>query len=369
MNSNIPKWVDIGLIPGLNLLIAFALAGIGVLVVGESPYRALTILLQGALGSSYGIGYTLFYATSFVFTGLAVAVAAHAGHFNIGGEGQAGVGGIGVALICLSFLGDSHWLLVFPIAVLAAVAFGVAWAFVPAYLQARRGSHIVITTIMFNFIAAALLVYLLVNVLKVEGTLAPESRRFGEGARIPQMNEVGSWFGLQLASTPWNISFFVAVAACVFTWLLIWKSKLGYEMRAFGASAEAAVYAGISPFKITMVAMTISGAMAGMMALNTVMGESQRLILDAVQGAGFVGIAVALMGRSHPVGIFLAAVLFGILFQGGAELAFEMPAINRDLIVMIQGLVILFTGALENMIRWPISSFFDFRATAKEAAQ
>lgn len=369
MNTDIPKWVDIGLVPLINLMIAFFLAGIAVMVVGENPFEALAILLKGALGSSYGIGYTLFYATSFIFTGLAVAVASHGALFNIGGEGQAGVAGIGVAIVCLSFLGETHWLLALPIALIAAAGFGAAWAAVPAYLQAKRGSHVVITTIMFNFIAAALLVYLLVNVFKVDGTLSPESRRFSEGGQLPQMKEIGSWFGLKLARTPMNISFFIALGCCYLTWVFIWKSKIGYELRAFGESQDAAIYAGISPFKITMVAMSLSGALAGLMALNTVMGEGQRLVLDAVQGAGFVGIAVALMGRSHPAGVFLAAVLFGILWQGGAELAFEMPAINKDLIVIIQGLVIVFTGALENMIRWPVARFFEVRALSKEAVQ
>ena len=140
--------------------------------------------------------------------------------------------------------------------------------------------------------------------------------------------------------------------------MLIWRTRLGYEMRAFGHSEPAAVYAGIDPVRITIIAMLISGAMAGMMALNVVMGFQHRLVLDYVGGAGFVGIAVSLMGRSHPVGVVLAAILFGILYQGGAELAFEMPTISREMIVVIQALVILFTGALENLVRVPVERAF-----------
>ena len=125
-------------------------------------------------------------------------------------------------------------------------------------------------------------------------------------------------------------------------WLLIWRTRLGYEIRAFGHSQSAAVYAGINPTKIIMITMLISGGLAGMMAINVVMGEAERLVLDFVEGAGFVGIAVALMGRSHPVGVVLAALLFGALYQGGAELQFEMPAISREMVVVIQALVILF---------------------------
>ena len=143
----------------------------------------MQLLLVGSLGSSYGIGFTLYYATTFVFTGLSVAIAFHAGLFNIGGEGQAALGGIGVTLVCLA-VPWPHWWLALPFAILGAGLFGAAWAFIPGYLQAKRGSHVVITTIMFNFIASALVVYLLVNVLKAPG-MAPETRNFPEGTFLP----------------------------------------------------------------------------------------------------------------------------------------------------------------------------------------
>ena len=133
--------------------------------------------------------------------------------------------------------------------------------------------------------------------------------------------------------------------------MLIWRTKLGYEIRTMGLSPTAARYAGIDESRITIIIMMISGGLAGMMALNLIMGEQFHMQLDFVQGAGFVGIAVALMGRSHPAGIMPAAILFGMLYQGGAEIAFEMPSISRDMIVIIQGLVILFAGALEHMFR------------------
>ena len=153
------------------------------------------------------------------------------------------------------------------------------------------------------------------------------------------------------------MAFLVALLACWGVWLLIWRTRLGYEMRAYGHSEPAAVYAGISPFRITMTAMLISGALAGLMAINAVMGEQQRLLQDNVLGAGYVGIAVALMGRSHPVGVLLAAILFGALYQGGAELEFE-TSVPREMVVVIQALVILFTGALDGLVRGPLSRLF-----------
>jgi ABC-type uncharacterized transport system permease subunit len=356
MRPTLPRWADLALIPALNLLLAFLVAGLVVLFIGENPIRALQILIYGALGSSYGIGFTLYYATTFVFTGLAVAIAFHAGLFNIGGEGQAALGGIGVTLVCLA-LPWPHWLLALPFAIVGAGAFGAAWAFIPGYLQAKRGSHIVITTIMFNFIASALVVYLLVNVLKAPG-MAPETENFPEGSFLPFIHEMLQAVGLPMTRTPMNISAIIALVAAFLTWVLIWRTRLGYAMRAFGHSEPAAVYAGIDPVRITIITMMLSGGMAGMMALNVVMGFQHRLVLDYVGGAGFVGIAVSLMGRSHPVGVVLAAILFGILYQGGAELAFEMPSISREMIVVIQALVILFTGALENLVRVPVERSF-----------
>jgi simple sugar transport system permease protein len=353
----LPRWADLVLIPALNLVLAFLVAGLVVVFIGENPVEAMRILIQGSLGSSYGIGFTLYYATTFVFTGLSVAIAYHAGLFNIGGEGQAAIGGVGLALACLA-LPWPHWALALPFALVGAAAAGAAWAFIPGYLQAKRGSHVVITTIMFNFIASALLVYLLVNVMKVPGSMAPETGNFPEGTELPLMHEMLGGLGITVSRTPMNLSFFLAIAAAALTWVLIWRTRLGYEMRAFGHSEPAAVYAGIDPVRITVVAMLMSGAMAGMMALNVVMGYQHRLVLDYVQGAGFVGIAVSLMGRSHPFGVVLASVLFGILYQGGAELAFEMPAISREMIVVIQALVILFTGALENLVRVPVQRLF-----------
>ena len=267
------------------------------------------------------------------------------------------VGGLGVALICL-YVPWPHWSLALVGGILAAAIFGAAWAAIPAFLQAKRGSHIVITTIMFNFIAAALLNYLLIGALKPKGSMEPATGKFPEATHLPSFQDMFSFGETALfRGAPANVSFFVAVVACFAVWALIWKTKLGYEIRAFGHSESAAKYAGISPTKIIMISMMISGGLAGMMAINNVQGEAERLVLNAVEGAGFIGIAVALMGRSHPFGVFLAALLFGSLYQGGAELAL-WTKIPREMIVVIQALVILFTGALDDMVRAPLERVF-----------
>ncbi len=356
--QKMPKWADVALIPLISLMIAFILSGLVIFAIGENPWEALKIMVEGTLLRAEGWGYMLYYATNFMFTGLAVAVAFHASQFNIGGEGQATLGGLGVAVVCLA-LPWPHWSLALIAATVGAAVFGAAWAAIPAYLQARRGSHIVITTIMFNFIAASLLNYMLVNVLRPVGSMDPATARFPEGAKLPTLHDLPLVGALFDKNTPANITFFIALACCFLVWVLIWRTRLGYMIRAFGKSEPAAVYAGISPFRITMYAMLISGGLSGMMAINNVMGEAERLVLNSVEGAGFIGIAVALMGRSHPFGVFLAAILFGFLYQGGAELAL-WTTIPRELITVIQALVILFTGALENMVRTPVERIFLF---------
>ena len=367
--GKLPPSAEYFLLPLVNVVVAFLISGLVVLIAGESPLRAFELLIKGSLGYGEGIGYTLYYATNFIFTGLAVAVAFHCGLFNIGGEGQAYLGGLGVALPCLWLDRFVPWYVTFPLAVAGSAAFGALWALIPGYLQARRGSHVVITTIMFNFIASSLMVYLLVHVLKPVGAMAPQTRSFEAGGQLPTLGFLLRLLGLDPGIAPFNVSFLVALVACFFVWLIVWRTKFGYELRTLGQSAKAARYAGIHEARIIILTMMISGALAGMMALNNVMGEQFSLQLDFVNGAGFVGIAVALMGRSHPVGIIPAALLFGILYQGGAEIAFDMPNISRDMIVVIQGLVILFAGALENMFRPALASAFaSFGARASRRA-
>ncbi|HXJ85049.1 MAG TPA: ABC transporter permease [Candidatus Methylomirabilis sp.] len=360
------QWVTPVALPAINLVLALALSAVVVLLVGENPFRALRLLAAGAFGDGEAIGYTLYYATTFVFTGLSVAVAFHGGLFNIGAEGQAYIGGLGVGLLCLA-AGAWPSLLVIPAAIVASAAFGAAWAFVPAWLQARRGSHIVITTIMFNFIASALMTYLLVNVLIKPGQQSPETREFAPSTWLPQISEVLGLFGWNVGHSPVNLSSVLALVAGVLVWFYLWRTRWGYALRVYGHSETAAVYGGILPTRTVIVTMSISGALAGMMSLNEIMGVQHRLLLNFPGGAGYVGIAVALMGRGHPAGIVLAAILFGALYQGGSELSFEIPTLTRDIVVVIQGLIILVCGAFEHALRGPVETLV--RRAAATAAR
>ncbi|HHG89736.1 MAG TPA: ABC transporter permease [Devosia sp.] len=341
----LPRWVDIALMPALNVALAFVVGGLAVAAVGEDPFRAMQVLIFGAFGYGEGWGFTLHFATSFVFTGLAVAVAYHAGLFNIGGEGQAYVAGLGAIMVAL-WLDQTHWVFVLVGSTFAAMTFGAIWAMIPGYLQAKRGSHIVITTIMFNFIASAFMSYMLAQVITRPGANA-ETETIAETGRLPLMSDFLPVFTF----SPLNITFFIGILSLIFVYVLIWHTKLGYQIRTLGANPEAARYAGISAVAIIIIVMAISGALAGLMAVNEAVGVQKRLGVGYVQGFGFVGIAVAFMGRAHPIGIALAALLFGALYQGGQELAFVMPSVSSDLVVVIQALVILFTGAMSEMFK------------------
>ncbi|MFK8077204.1 MAG: ABC transporter permease [Granulosicoccus sp.] len=365
----LPAWLEIGVIPVLNIIMALFFAGLIMLTIGVDPVEAVGIMINGAFGYDEAIGYTLYYTTNFIFTGLAVAIAFHASLFNIGGEGQAYIGGLGVGLVFLALDSYLPTLFLIPLGIIAAGLFGALWAFIPAWLQAYRGSHIVITTIMFNFIAAAIMVYLLVNVLIKPGQMSPESRVFDEAAWLPFMHEFLGWFGMEVTRSPLNMSLFFALLCCLLVWIYIWRTRWGYELRTAGFSEDAAQYAGIRPKTVIVSAMCLSGALAGFVAVNEIMGVHHRLLLNFTAGYGFTGIAVSLMGRNHPVGIIMASLLFGVLYQGGAELAFEIPKITREMVVAIQGLIILFSGALALMLRpWVVRLYLKFRSVDEVAS-
>ena len=353
--QDLPRWADVGLIPLLNVLAALLVSGIVVAIIGENPFDAMMVMLKGAFIYKGSLGYTLYYATNFIFTGLAVAVAFHALLFNIGGEGQAYLGGLGAGIVCLLFDSMLPALIMVPLAILASAGFGAIWGAIPGYLQAKRGSHIVITTIMFNFLAASIMVWLLAGSLKAPGQMSPETRSFTRSAELPFIHDIANSIGLEMARSPLNLSFVIALLACVGVWVLIWRSRLGYAIRTIGHSAGAAEYAGIPVSRVIIITMAISGGLAGMMAINEILGVQHRTILGFTSGYGFTGIAVALMGRNHPIGIVLASLLFGALYQGGAELDFEFSTINREMVLLIQGLIILFSGGLAYMFNRPLA--------------
>ncbi|MFS2213161.1 ABC transporter permease [Massilia cellulosiltytica] len=359
--TELPRWATGFVLPILNLMSALLVAGLVIHLLGESPSESLRILVDSAILDPEGLGYTLFYASTFIFAGLAVSIAMQAGLFNIGAEGQMYVGGLGLTWAVLALDAHLPGILMIPLAMIGAAVFGALWAFIPGYLQAKRGSHVVVTTIMFNFIAASLMNFVIVKYLIPEGQQNPASRVFADSAALPLLNKVLPVFG----DTPLNISFVLAILALVVYGVVVWRSSWGYQLRATGLNAHAAHYAGVKISRTIIVTMLVSGALAGLGAVNSVMGSTHYLSLNFPAGAGFVGIAIALMGRQHPVGIFLSSVLFGALIQGGFDLSLEKPNIPQETFIFIQGLIILFCGAMENFYAPAILKLLNVTRTNK----
>jgi ABC-type uncharacterized transport system permease subunit len=349
MNSmsadNLPRWVGLFALPLLNLLAALAVAGLVLLGVGESPLECLKVVIDSAVLSFDGLQFTLYYATGFIFTGLAVALAFHGGLFNIGGEGQVYLAGLGVTLGAMLAVHWPIWLAL-PFVLLMAMLFGALWAFIPAYLQAYRGSHLVVTTIMFNFIAAGLMNYLITNHLMPEGAHNVSTADFSPNVWMPNLSEMARWFGFELASSPLNLCLLIALACAALFQLVLWRSRWGYEVRTLGSNADAARYAGVPVKSLVVLVVCASGALAGLASVNELAGAAHRMNLGFPNGIGFIGIAVALMGRNNPIGIVLSSLLFGVLIQGGLELSLANPRITNNMVFFIEGLIILFSGSL-----------------------
>ncbi len=322
--------------PVAAVALGVGIALLAVLLIGDSPVLVLKTLVQSAVGTREDLGMTLFYATPLIFTGLSVAIAFQAGLFNIGAEGQLIFGAMAAALCGILLPGLPGWLAVI-VASLAAMLAGAAWGFIPGYLRARRGSHEVINTIMMNFIAIGLTSYLTLYHFKTDANQNPETPVIAPQFRF----DAWTWFG----DTPLNFSFVLALLTALFVWILLWRTTLGYEIRAVGDNEEASRTVGIDSARIRMIAMSLAGAVAGMVGINEVLGSAGKFKLGFSPEYGFIGIAVALLGRNRPLGVVFAALLFGALHKGSAALDLETEKVTRDFSLVLQALIILAVSA------------------------
>jgi general nucleoside transport system permease protein len=320
---------------------AFVAGAILVLAVGDHPLLTYELLLGSALTWPDGIGYTLFYATPLIFTGLAVAVAFRCGLLNIGAEGQLTIAAFATAWVGIE-LANLPAALLLPLCFLTAIVAGGVWGAVPGVLKARFGAHEVITTIMLNFVAVALASYVTQYHYKPVGDPILETVPIGAGAHIPRLGTFVPGFPERI---PASVAFLVALVVCVLVYLFLWRTRWGYEIRATGASPAAAQYGGIATGRQVVLAMAISGALAGMVAIGEVLGYRYRYYDSFSAGYGFTGIAVALLGRNHPLGVIVASLLFGALLRGGLFVDIFTEHVSKDLVMVLQGLIILFVAA------------------------
>jgi general nucleoside transport system permease protein len=329
------------LAPLAALVVALVAGDLLMLAYGQPPSVVWRMLLEGTWGNAYGFGQVLYKATTLTCTGLAVAVAMRAGLFNIGAEGQLAAGGFGAAIVGLVLPAGTPALLAIPLCVIAACVAGGAVGAVPGVLRARFGAHEVIVTIMLNFIVLALLNYVVSARLHVPETVHTPSIRAGA---VPRLSEFVAAFHGSAANASLAI---VALAAMGIGWLLF-RTRVGYELRAVGLQPDAAENAGVNVRSVWRNALVLSGALAGLGGINFVLGYKGYYEDGFTGGAGFLGIAVALVGRNHPLGVVLAALFFATLSQGGLAINAMVP---KQMVDVLQGIVILAIAAAVPEVR------------------
>lgn len=317
--------------PVVAILIALLVGDILILSFGQSPAAVYRLLLSGTWGNAYGMGQVLYKATMLMFTGLSVALALRAGLFNIGAESQLAAGGFAAALLGMTLPAGIPALLVLPLFLIVAGLAGGVVGGIPGVLKSRFGAHEVITTIMLNFIVLALLNYLIAVHFKVHDTLHTAEIRSGALPRL------ADWFAAFHGSAA-NSVLLLALMIAALAWFFLFRTRAGFELRAVGLQPHAAEYGAIHVGRVWWSSMAIAGAVAGIGGLNYVLGYKRYYEEGFSAGAGFLGIAVALVGRSHPVGVVIAAILFATLSQGGLAVNALVP---KQMMDVLQAVVII----------------------------
>jgi simple sugar transport system permease protein len=328
--------------PLVSLFLAGLVSSVIILALGENPLHIGSVMLSGSLGSLRSLANTLEEATPLIFTGLCFALAMRCGLFNIGGEGQLVVGAFAAAWLGVKITGldpVSHVVLCIAIAGMA----GALWAGLAGVLRVRFGAHEVITTIMLNYLAFILTNYLVGH---------PYFKKIGQ---IPQTEDVLPTAMLPIFTfvyryTRLNLGFLLALAAVLAVFVILERTRLGFELKAVGINPSASRASGISVSRSIIIAMALGGMLAGMAGAERVLGVHKHFVSPFPFGYGFAGIAVALLGRTHPLGVLIAAVFFGALASGGAQVDMETP-VPRELVTVIQAIVIIFVACEYLIIR------------------
>jgi simple sugar transport system permease protein len=321
--------------PVVALLVALIAGDLLILAVGQSPAAVYRLLLEGTWGNWYGFGQVLYKTTTLIATGLAVSIGLRAGLFNIGAEGQLAAGGFAAAAAGLILPAGVPAMLGALVCVFAAMLAGGAVGWVPGALRARFGAHEVITTIMLNFIVLALLNWIVVTRLRIPETLHTPPLHTGA---MPRLADTWGVFHGSAA----NYTLFVLLIAALWAWRFLFRTRSGYDLRAVGLQPQAAEAGGVRVAATWMRALMISGALAGLGGINFVLGYKHYYEEGFAGGAGFLGIAVALVGRNHPAGVVLAALFFATLSQGGLAVNAVVP---KQLVEVLQGVIILAVAA------------------------
>lgn len=343
------KWWSGLVVPVVAIVLGLLIGAVLMLVTGTNPIEGYGALIRGSFGSGIDFSETLVYVNPLIFTGLSIAVAYSAGLFNIGAEGQIIVGMLAAAFIGFKFAGLPR-LFHIPLTLFFGMAGGALWASVPGYLKAKFGVHEVVNSIMMNYVALHLAHYLVTGPLQDPKTTLPYSPDIAPSARLWRF--LGG-FGDQYRV---NTGILIAIVAAIFVYWLLYKTTMGYEIRAVGFNPDASRYAGMSTSGAMVKAMLISGALAGLAGAVQVMGiQFKFLDLFGFEGFGFDGIAVALVGKNNPFGILATAVLFGTLHRGSQTMQ-AMAGVPKETIGIVQA-IIIFIVAAEGLVQGWIPGF------------
>jgi simple sugar transport system permease protein len=319
------------LAPLIALLLAAIVGDVLILAFGQAPGEVYRLLIEGTWGNAYGLGQVLYKATTLTFTGLSVALGLRAGLFNIGAEGQLAAGGFAAAMAGLVLPAGTPMVLAAPFCILAAAAGGGVVGAVPGALKARFGASEVIVTIMLNFIVLAFLNWIVATKLHVGESL--HTPPINAGA-IPRLSDAAPAFHGSAA----NATILIAVGTALAAGWFLFRTRAGYDLRATGLQPEAAEYGGISVAREYFRALTLAGAVAGLGGVNFVLGYKQYYEEGFGAGSGFLGIAVALVGRNHPAGVPMAALLFATISQGGLAVNAIVP---KQMVEVLTAVVII----------------------------
>ena len=316
----------------LPIVVALAIAAVVgdllILTFGEAPRTVYRLLVEGTWGNAYGIGQVLYKATTLTFTGLAFALAARAGLFNVGAESQLAMGGFAAGIVGMLLPAGIPGFVAVLLCVAAAAIGGASVAAVPGVLRARFGASEVIVTIMLNFVVLALLNWLVAAKIHVPETLHTPPITNGDVSRLS-----GVFAAFHGSAANWTI--LIALAAALVCFWYLFRTRGGYELRAVGLQPDAAEYGGVNVKRVLWLSMVLSGALAGIGGVNFVLGYKGYYEEGFAGGAGFLGIAVALVGRNHPVGVLLAALLFATLSQGGLAVNALVPKQLTDILTAV----------------------------------
>lgn len=328
------------LIPMGTALLAFVVTAFLLIYGGFDPLEAYGLLLQGSVGGVREIGETLVRSTSLILTGLAIGFAFRCRLWNIGAEGQLYFGAIGAVVIALTAVGQIPVFGVI-IAIIFGAIFGGAWAAIAGLLKSRLGVNEIIVTIMLNFIAILFVDFLVRGGPLQAVGFEPQTELIPLTAQLPILIE----------GTRLHAGFLLAIGAAILVFLILFKSKLGFSLRATGVNPKAASYAGIDIKKSILITIIISGAIAGVAGAALVQGVNDRLLPHISPGYGFIAIVIALLGREHPLGIVFVAVFFGALMSG-ANLMYQTMGIPVAIAGTLQALVLIFALIGEFIARW-----------------